>query len=846
MNAPGSWRVVRLLLQTARRRASGRRLRARQLFLKQSGGRGAKWAGFAAVLATGWMLLVNVAAASLVLRAVDAGQRVAAEQRGQLVVSGYFVGEVHYQVRQARDQPAPWEKLDAALQPTYSREGERLAERYGGSAASIADRLRGAIREHRLNAFVTDDDVVQGLASPTVLTGFPAMFGGLALLLWMLMLVMLGEGAELDVQRRRYPMWEWLLSHPIRTWPMFLAEMLAPIAANPLYWSAPLLPAVLYGAVYGAGRGILAAALVGVPLTLALACLAKAFEIGVLLRAGARSRGALTGLIGWLGYMAFTLLLMGWVTTEQAGTLLAPLLRPLAVLPWPWLGLLLGQRDDGAFAFTTGVLSCAALSATLIAGSVAFSVWSARQGLAAPAGAPPTASRGGRARSRFGRYPLFRKEMLWFVRDRGALVQAILVPLSVAGLQLFNMRGLLSEAAGSWNYLGGGAVLFGTYFIAVLGPRSLSSEGSALWIALTWPRGLESLLKAKAWLWTVLSSSLVALVLAYAAWRYPAAIWQIALLGAGWVLFARSMAEKAVTLASITSSSGEVERASSGRRWAVQLGTLTFGTGVVTLQWTVAVAGIVYSIMTAAAMWQNFRARLPYLHDPWSAVLPTPPTLMHAMIAISLLVEGGAVVAGVALVFAGPGTAAFAQAVAYGASAAAVTVGMWRFLASRGVDMAALLRWPSPQGRLAGAGAMPLLAGLLAAAVAGLALGLAADGYLALLHQLGPLARELDQADAQMASVPHLRQAYFVMAVLIAPPAEEFLFRGLLFRALEREWGGWRAILGSAAFFAVYHPALSWLPVAALGALNAVIFKRTGRLAPAVLLHAVYNAVVLS
>ncbi len=44
----------------------------------------------------------------------------------------------------------------------------------------------------------------------------------------------------------------------------------------------------------------------------------------------------------------------------------------------------------------------------------------------------------------------------------------------------------------------------------------------------------------------------------------------------------------------------------------------------------------------------------------------------------------------------------------------------------------------------------------------------------------------------------------------------------------------------------MYHPALSWLPVATLGAANAVIFKRTGRLAPAVVLHAVYNAVMLA
>ena len=97
-----------------------------------------------------------------------------------------------------------------------------------------------------------------------------------------------------------------------------------------------------------------------------------------------------------------------------------------------------------------------------------------------------------------------------------------------------------------------------------------------------------------------------------------------------------------------------------------------------------------------------------------------------------------------------------------------------------------------------------------------------------------------------MAKIHALKQSYFVIAVLFAPFAEEYLFRGLLYRALDKEWGGWRAVAGSAAFFAIYHGPMSWIPVGLLGAANALLFKRTGRLAPAVMLHMVYNAVVLS
>jgi hypothetical protein len=103
------------------------------------------------------------------------------------------------------------------------------------------------------------------------------------------------------------------------------------------------------------------------------------------------------------------------------------------------------------------------------------------------------------------------------------------------------------------------------------------------------------------------------------------------------------MAEKSVTLVTITSSSGETERIPKVHRWAAQLGMLTFAIGVITAQWQLATVGIVYSYLTAAAMWQNFRARLLYLYDPWSERLPKPPTLMRAMISISVLVEAAAI-----------------------------------------------------------------------------------------------------------------------------------------------------------------------------------------------------------
>jgi hypothetical protein len=223
------------------------------------------------------------------------------------------------------------------------------------------------------------------------------------------------------------------------------------------------------------------------------------------------------------------LFFVGAFVIPKIVTAIARFLNLFTTLPWPWLSLFVGGQEDGSFSFLSGMLSCWLIAAAAIAGAMWFSVWGTQRGLSGnfaqvDSGPPVSTIRA----ARFGKEPLYRKEFLWFIRDRSAIVQVILIPLTVASIQVFNLRGLLSHAQGTWNYLCGAGILFGTYFLWILGPKSLSSEGTALWIALTWPRGLESLLKAKAWLWSLISSAMVALVLCYAAYLFPANIWKIA------------------------------------------------------------------------------------------------------------------------------------------------------------------------------------------------------------------------------------------------------------------------------------------------------------------------------
>jgi membrane protease YdiL (CAAX protease family) len=227
---------------------------------------------------------------------------------------------------------------------------------------------------------------------------------------------------------------------------------------------------------------------------------------------------------------------------------------------------------------------------------------------------------------------------------------------------------------------------------------------------------------------------------------------------------------------------------------------------------------------------------------------------MHAMISISILVELAAFLSIPVLAFGGRQNLALAQAVGYGVSAIVVSLFVANFLGDRGVPSQHIWCW-LPEGEvieecepltrkfgLADRGAIPAL---MLGAGGGVALGLFAHGYLAFMRLFPAVNELIRKSEQQMASMPNAHLFYAIMAIGFAPFAEEYLFRGLLFRALDREWGGWKAVVGSAAFFAIYHPVLSWLPVALLGAANCMLFRKTGRLAPAVVLHMVYNAVVV-
>lgn len=87
-----------------------------------------------------------------------------------------------------------------------------------------------------------------------------------------------------------------------------------------------------------------------------------------------------------------------------------------------------------------------------------------------------------------------------------------------------------------------------------------------------------------------------------------------------------------------------------------------------------------------------------------------------------------------------------------------------------------------------------------------------------------------------------------LVAVVLAPVTEELTFRGLLFPALGRFIGVAGGVVVSGLFFASIHPQgpAMVLALAAVGGMGAALAHQTRSLVPAIVMHALHNAAVLS
>ena len=82
-----------------------------------------------------------------------------------------------------------------------------------------------------------------------------------------------------------------------------------------------------------------------------------------------------------------------------------------------------------------------------------------------------------------------------------------------------------------------------------------------------------------------------------------------------------------------------------------------------------------------------------------------------------------------------------------------------------------------------------------------------------------------------------------LLSWLVGPLIEELVFRGLVFRAFERDWGWLASMAATSVLFGLMHP--SRFVATGLGSVILVcVLRRTGSLRACILVHAAFNAVV--
>ena len=539
-------------------------------------------------------------------------------------------------------------------------------------------------------------------------------------------------------------------------------------------------------------------------------------------------------------FLAYRPQLPGWITE------ILPSVGAAAYLPcsWPMLFCLKGWAIPAA-------LMMLALGALAPFGAVKLSGWLVRGGLVNVGGSyqgkrlTAAEKAAGAVAGEKERAPLFRgivgKEIRLLARDRTFFVQTLVVPVFVIALQFVINEDLLHQLTAGTSHVATIAFGIGAYVLLFGGFNSLASEGPSLWLLYTFPEPIERIIRRKALLWGAISSvyslAIIAIVLAYHPDVSPAALANMALALAGVFIYAYV----ATGLGVLGVNPLETEprrRIRPEMSQAFMLLAALYAYALYAPSVWAKIGTVTLCILMTYAIWQKVRDNAPFLLDPTQ--LPPPRVALSDGLIAALfffVLQGVFALIAVAGELMSQGAAI---TVGYAAAGALVTGGtlfvFWRRKVPGVLRAVGILPEPgkSPLWRTAAIG----LAGGLAAATVGLV-------YLRVIDRFEPL-RALRDEYAKSPLDSFLGHGWLILiAVAAAPLFEEFIFRGLVFRGLRRSLPFGLAMVAGAAIFAVVHPAISALPVFALGLATAACFEMTGFLLAPILAHMTYNFIVL-
>ena len=426
--------------------------------------------------------------------------------------------------------------------------------------------------------------------------------------------------------------------------------------------------------------------------------------------------------------------------------------------------------------------------------------------------------------------PVKRRELRLLGRDRNFLFQTLLLPVIIVGSQMVFNGKLNSLAELGEHHTLAAAIAFGigVYVLMLSAFQTLNNEGQVLWLLYTVPRSIESVLKEKAQLWGMLTLLYPAIVLGICAWYSPHYDWYMLVLVLTVAIGIPIYSMIAVSLGVFACDPQAVDVRTRVRPTYVYLYMLlaSFYTwSIYSSVWSQKLVVTVLTASMALALWQKARDSLPYLLDP-AAAPPSRVSTSDGLIAATAFF----ILQGIVLLFFGN---ANIQTISIAFGIAGITVyGLMRlaYWRSRTTGVPAIWR------------GMALKQTLGSAAIATAVAGVVGLGYMQVLQHTA-LWQEISKSAT---SLQGARSWIWALAVVAAPLCEEFIFRGLIYGGLRRSMKAPQAMLMSAAIFAVVHPPLSMLPVFMLGLCTAWAYERSKTLLAPMLVHAMYNAMILS
>ena len=424
------------------------------------------------------------------------------------------------------------------------------------------------------------------------------------------------------------------------------------------------------------------------------------------------------------------------------------------------------------------------------------------------------------------------KELRLLVRDRSRLVATLVLPLFCL-VQMVSNSGVVEHLRGDFRACAACAFGMGSLMLISTCLTVLANDSRPLWFLSALPVRIPGMMRDKVRFWAVLAVGYTVLVLVFTGTRAAHLVPSDILTGMVACVGVAIHAFIAGGIGILRTDPLETEpqrRVPPSATYLYMLLVTMFGYALYAPSfWTQSVQ-LALSVLLALALWQKAGERIPFLLDPVSAA---PPRVSAADGLIAVLtffvLQGLLFLLGLRLQLdTGPAVVA-----AFGV--AGVLVAGFHLWVTRGLPG----YFEHPDGRKPMGGVPAAGLGVVGGAVA----GLWAAVYLAVAQRV-PYLRGLME---EVQGLRELRGAWLpVLAVVAAPLAEEFLFRGLLYRGLRRKYPASWAVLGSALLFALMHPPGGAVAVFGMGVVAAVVLEKTGRLWAAVLVHAVYNGLAVA